>query len=142
MLTTHLTGGACRSERLVRDDDDRLSLLEHLRAELGPLLAYCVMDTHVHLVAEGAAAAVQPRGDAALHAYARVFNRRHGRRGTLLRGHVETFEKRDAVELARAIRYTHKNPLQTTPPLATRAVDFEWSSARAFAGLARDGFVD
>ncbi|HZV01883.1 MAG TPA: hypothetical protein VFF73_34545 [Planctomycetota bacterium] len=142
MLTTHLTGGACRSERLVRDDVDRFSLLEHLRAELGPLLAYCVMDTHVHFVAEGAAEKLQPLADAALHAYARAFNRRHGRRGPLLRGRAAPLEKRDAVELARTIYYTHKNPLDTTPPLVKRPVDHEWSSARAFVGLARDRFAD
>jgi hypothetical protein len=35
------------------------------------------------------------------------------------------------------IRYVHKNPLDTHPPLVAHAVEFPWSSARAYAGLTR-----
>jgi hypothetical protein len=140
MHATHIIAGAHSRARLVLDDLDRMDLLERLREGLGVFLAYCVMDTHLHVVVEKPPATVRPLAETVLLAYTRAFNRRHGFRGTLLRARPEPFEKLNSRELARAISYVHENPLE--PRRLAREVDFEWSSARAFAGLARDRFVD
>jgi hypothetical protein len=135
----HLNAGARSRQRLVISDSDRADLLGRLRAALGDgLLAYCLMDTHVHGVVEGREGVASAA--AALRAYARSFNRRHGLGGGggLLRGPVHATPVPDPEELARAIRYVHENPVRTNPPMARRAIDFEWSSARDFAGLSAD----
>ena len=142
IVATHLNAGARTGARLVRDDADRLALLEGLRETVGPLLAYCVMATHLHAVVEGDPESARSRAMPAFVSYTRSFNARHGLRGTLLRGRPELFGKADSAALAKAVSYVHQNPMSTEPPLVAREVDFDWSSARAFAGLARDRFVD
>ncbi|HZV01642.1 MAG TPA: hypothetical protein VFF73_33335 [Planctomycetota bacterium] len=133
----HLIAGATGSLRLVHDDADRHVLLRLIACRFGPtLLAYCVMDTHVHLTLEGDLEQLREALRLALRAYARTFNLRHGEaRGPLLRGPVEVFTKRDPFELARLIRYVHRNPLDTHPPVVEDPIAFEWSSARAYVGL-------
>ena len=54
MRVFHLTAGAPGALTLVRDDRERFALLDRVRGLLGErLLAHCIMDTHLHLVAEG-----------------------------------------------------------------------------------------
>ena len=135
----HLIAGARGSSRLVQDERDRFELLERLVAALGEtLLAYCIMDTHLHVLAEGAPA----RGlwGEGLRRYARAYNSRHRSEGPLLRGPVEAIRVGSSVELGRALRYVHENPLKTRVPLVAAAIDFEWSSARAYVGLCRAPF--
>ncbi len=133
----HLTAGARESLALVIDDADRYDLLDRLSEALGALvLAYCVMDTHLHVVAEGPAEHTKRWLENALHAYTRSFNAKHGRDGRLLRGPVEAHSRiQEPFELTRAIRYVHVNPCATQPPLVERARHFPWSSRRAFLGL-------
>jgi hypothetical protein len=142
IIATHLNTGARAGAVLVTDDADRLALLERLREAFGPLLGYCVMNTHLHAVIEGDPSVTRPRAVSALFSYTRSFNVRHGLKGTLLRGPPELFAKGNTVALARSISYGHENPKETKTPLVAREIEFEWSSARAFAGLARDRFVD
>jgi hypothetical protein len=142
MIATHLIAGARSGAVLVRDDADRLALLELVRETVGQVLAYCVMDTQLHVVIEGDPATTRERAAPAFRSYTRSFNTRHGFKGTLLRGRPEPFGKVDSIALAKAIDYVHENPISTKPPIVPREVDFEWSSARAFTGLARDRFVD
>jgi hypothetical protein len=142
IVATHLIAGARSGAVLVKDDADRLALLEWLHATVGRVLAYCVMNTHFHVVIEGDPATTRDRAAPAFRSYTRSFNARHGLKGTLLRGRPEPFGKADSIALAKAIDYVHENPISTKPPIVPREVDFEWSSARAFTGLARDRFVD
>lgn len=137
MNAHHLHAGARARLSLVLDDVDRHDLVDSLDAALGgAILAYCVMDTHLHVVAEGDLEEVRGRLERALSAYARAFNRRHSCPGELLRGPVDAQRPiADSLELARAIRYVHENPLKTRPPLCKDAVDYRWSSQRAFSGL-------
>jgi hypothetical protein len=133
--TTHLTVGARGDLPIVCDDEDRYGLIDRVSAALGhALLAYCVMDTHLHVVADGPPGHVRRRLEAGLKAYLRSFNRRHSG-GGVLRGPIDARPIADEDELLRTIRYDHDNPVRTRNPLVDRAIDFPWSSARAFAGL-------
>jgi hypothetical protein len=138
MRCSHLTAGALGRERLVLDDRDRGELVRRL-AGLAPsgLLAYCVMDTHVHAVVEGTGARACAAARGVFSGYTRAFNARHGRSGPLLRGAVSAATAKTARELARQIAYVHDNPVRTKTPIVARPHHFEWSSARAFAGLSR-----
>jgi hypothetical protein len=139
MHVAHLILGARGFSRLVRDDHDRFALLGRVVAALGDdLLAYCVMDTHLHVVARGTLAEAALAG--ALRLYARAFNARHREEGPLLRGPIRAIPAPSEFELGRQIRYVHANPLDTTVPIVATPVAFEWSSARRFAGLSAADF--
>jgi hypothetical protein len=143
MLCSHVTAGALDSQRFVLDDRDRGDLVRRLAGlARGGLLAYCIMDTHVHAVVEGSGERACARARGVFSGYTRAFNARRGRSGPLLRGAVHAATARTARELARQISYVHDNPLRTKPPIVTRAHHFEWSSARAFVGLSRAPFAN
>jgi hypothetical protein len=135
----HLAAGAAATNKLVHDDRDRLALVRRTSSAFGPrLLAYCLMDTHLHAVVEGTEDAARETLGLVLRGYARFFNARHGTStGPLLRGPVHATRKTTPFELARTINYDHENPLRTSTPLAASAVAYEWSRARAFAGFTR-----
>lgn len=136
MNAYHLTAGARAGLALVSGDAERCALLARVAAALGGrLLAYCLMDTHVHVVAEGPAAELSRDLTAALIQHGREVNRHRGLEGRLLRGPVEAVRAPSAVELARMIRYVHENPTRTAAPIVRRAVEYRWSSGRAYAGL-------
>ncbi|HZV01485.1 MAG TPA: hypothetical protein VFF73_32530 [Planctomycetota bacterium] len=120
---SHLNAGARGADRLVRDDRDRFRLLQCVTRALGKrVLAYCIMDTHLHVVAEGRTDELVAALRLALRGYARTFNARHASEGPLLRRPVQPIPVPRGVELARAIHYVHKNPLDTHPL---------WSRARS-----------
>src|SRR5688500_5981907 len=86
----HVIARGIASVRIAADDDDRSTFLNGLsRAadRYGWLVhAYCLMDTHVHLVVE----TPKPNLSAGMRhwigGYAYEFNRRHGRYGHLFAG--------------------------------------------------------
>src|SRR5687767_11790234 len=98
----HLVAGARGRLRLVRDDRDRYTLVKIAAREVGRLLAYCVMDTHIHIVAAGDVAEAEKAVARVMAAYLRYFNRRH-RTSLTVRTEVKGVVKEDAFELARAI---------------------------------------
>ncbi len=133
----HFEVGARERLRLVEDDRDCHDLIARVSERLGSaLLAYCIMATHLHAIVAGLADDAGRALEAALGAYARAFSWRHERRRMLLRGPVRDHGAiTDAFELGRAIYYVHANPVRTRVPIVERAVDYRWSSQRAFAGL-------
>jgi hypothetical protein len=139
----HLIVRTVGTSRLVLDDVDRHRLLIELRrAFTGNALGHCLMDNHAHLLAEGEAEALRRAFDRALALYARWFNTRHELVGPLRRGPVEALLAGEPDAIGRALRYIHRNPVKTDPPIATAEVYYPWSSARAFAGLAREPLVN
>ncbi len=139
----HLSTGARARLALVRDDADRFELVARVREHLNALLlAYCVMDTHVHFVVEGPAEHTERWLAAALTAYVRAFRRRHRLDADeVLRGPIHAYPAPPSPdELARTIHYVHENPVAAD--VVADALHYEWSSARAFAGLSLAGFAN
>src|SRR4051812_3958936 len=103
----HLNAGAERPTRLVLDERDRFELLELIVAAFGPrLLAYCVMRTHVHVVAQGERDELVATLTRLLAVQARRFRARH-RVIRRLRGAVEANQATDAESLGYVIAYVH-----------------------------------
>jgi REP element-mobilizing transposase RayT len=123
------------------DDQDRRTFLALLREVHGRFSvsthAFCLMGNHYHLLlhtpAGGLSEAMQFHGAA----YARYFNRRHGRDGPLCRGRFRSTVVNDDAHLLQLTRYIHRNPKDIRPPvdLAT----YRWSSHRTY--LAGSGQV-
>jgi REP element-mobilizing transposase RayT len=95
--------------------------------------AYCLMDTHFHLLCHcpnaGLSDAMQRLGSL----YTRHVNGRLGRDGALFRGRFHSRLISDDAHLIAAVRYVHRNALDL--PGVSRASDYRWSSHRAYLGL-------
>ena len=117
-----------------RDDADRsryLTRLAFYREKFSfRVLAYCLMDNHVHLAIETGKIPL-PRIMAGLQSsYTQYFNRRHERSGHLFQGRYKAFlVEKDRYALA-LLRYIHENPVKAR--VAEKAEDFGWSSDRAY----------
>ena len=137
MEATHLNAGAQGRTRLVLCDEDRRDLVRRLSRAFGDrLLAWCVMDTHVHVVAETSDETGVSLLERALCGYIRSAAHRNPDAGrAVLRGPAQPAPKRDPFELARAIAYVHQNPVQSKKANVADPVEYVWSSRREFAGL-------
>ena len=107
-------------------------IVEHHGLELH---AFCLMTTHYHLLVWD----MQARASEAMRdlngRYARWCNRRRGRRGPLFDGRFHSTPVLDDSHLLTCVRYLALNPVEAA--LCERAVDWRWSSHRAYAGLIR-----
>ena len=96
------------------------------------ILAYCLMDNHVHFI-------VVPRQENTLAKvfntvhmrYAHYINRKRGLKGHLWQGRFYSCLLDDA-HLYRAIRYVERNPVRAN--MIKNAWDYRWSSAKQHTG--------
>ena len=124
---------------IFRDDVDRriyLALLgREVRRRGWVLLAYCLMDNHVHLLIE----TPEPNlgaGMQQLHgAYAQLFNERHGRCGHLFQGRYGSCRMRSDAQLWQTAAYIARNPVAAQ--LCDRPEHWPWSSHPAILGARR-----
>ena len=91
--------------------------------------AYCLMDTHVHLIAVPRYSGALTSALAETHKrYTRMINFRHQWRGYLWQGRFFSYLM-DERYLYAAVRYVERNPVAAG--MVQRAEDYPWSSARA-----------
>ncbi len=140
--TFHLTARATWSRDLFLGDPDRedfLKLLERVvRRYRWELLGWCLMGTHYHLIVRTPRANLGHGMRDLNGAYARRFNERHGRFGSVL---AERYGDRviDSHEhLVSAMQYVALNPVHAR--LVSRPEHWRWSSHAALAGLVRRPF--
>ncbi len=127
----HVTQRGVARQVVFRTRADRVTYLTQLReqAAVGGLavLAYCLMDNHIHLI-------VVPRDEASMarvlqrvHGrYAQYFNARLGRCGHLWQNRFSSCALGPG-HLYAALRYVERNPVRAG--LVERAGEYEWSSA-------------
>jgi putative transposase len=129
----HVTTRGVDSCAIVRDDLDRVAFLR-LLAEVARRFrwrvhAFCLMDTHYHLVPD----TTRPRlsdGMKRLNGiHAQLFNRRHGRTGHLFGDRFESRVVEGEEHFRRVCDYVHENPVAAG--LCARAEDWRWSTARS-----------
>jgi putative transposase len=142
----HVTQRGNNRQRVFRDDTDRRWYLQLLAEETQDhgltVLAYCLMDNHVHLVAVPEREDSLALGLGRTHfRFTQIANRR--RRGS---GHL--WQNRffscpvEGDHFWRALRYVERNPVRAG--LVRRAWDYPWSSAAAHCGRGEDksGLLD
>lgn len=117
-----------------RDEADReayLSRLAQYRERFGfGVLAYCLMDNHVHLALELGKVVLSRVMLALQSSYTQAFNRRHGRAGHLFQGRYKAFlVEKDRYFLA-LLRYIHENPVEAG--IVERPERYAWSSDRYY----------
>ena len=121
-----------------RDVNDRLVYLAMMRDLVArhpcALHAYCLMTNHVHLLLtpESMTACALLMRDLA-GCYASYFNRRYGRTGTLWEGRFGSCLVDSPRYVLGCYRYVEVNPVRAA--MVKKALDYDWSSARANAGM-------
>jgi REP element-mobilizing transposase RayT len=123
---------------LYRDRIDRLEFLRHLaRTSVKSgwsCLAYCLMESHYHLIVE-VGDGILPSAMQSLNlGYAIHHNRRHGMRGHVQFRRYGSRRLHDDGELLTAFSYVVRNPVEAG--LCASAQDWAWSSYRGTIGLA------
>ena len=114
--TYHATILGVASTAIVRNDDERRFLLGLLAREVlergWRVLAWCLMDNHVHLIL------VPPSEDSlratlaeAHRRYSRMVNMREDWRGYLFQGRFASYPMDEAYLMA-AVRYVERNPVE------------------------------
>jgi REP element-mobilizing transposase RayT len=117
-----------------RDDGDReryLERLAHYREKFQfRLLAYCLMDNHVHLALETGRHPLSRVMAGLQTSYTQYFNRRHDRVGHLFQGRYKAFVvEEDRYGLA-LLRYIHENPVRAR--IVGKPEEYKWSSDDAY----------
>jgi putative transposase len=130
---------------IVVDDHDRHLFVSRLSQTVErhrwSCLAYCLLDTHVHLLV-GVPRANLSRGmQWLLGPYAQNFNARYEREGHLFRGRFYSRRIRSQTHLLSALIYVALNPVRAG--LAAQPEAWSWSSYAATIGRApAPGFLD
>ena len=129
---------------IYRDDVDRRTYLRMLRATVRHrrwrLLAYCLMDNHVHLLVETPEANLG-QGMQWMHGlYAREFKVRHDRSGHVFQGRYKAVRIKTDEQLWTVAVYLAMNPVKAG--LCTRADEWRWSSHAATLAGAGPEWVD
>jgi REP element-mobilizing transposase RayT len=132
-------------KRLIyRDDQDRRTYLRMLRGTVRHcrwrLLAYCLMDNHVHLLVETPAANLGT-GMQWMHGlYAREFNARHRRSGHVFQGRYGAVRIKTDEQLWTVAVYVAMNPV--VAGLCARPDEWQWSSHAAALAEAAPDWLD
>lgn len=120
-------------QNIFNDDHDRLAFLQLLqkmvRRHSVVLLAWCLMDNHVHLL-------LRDDGDCLVSAmhyldsrYAQYFNARTGHIGPVFQDRFTSKPIENAGYFLQAVRYIHNNPCS----FGCSREDYKWSSYHAYA---------
>ena len=130
----HIVSRGVGQQIIFESDADRRRYLESLEALVaksnGVLLAWCLMDNHVHLLLEMELEALSGAMRRLNSGYALYFNLVHGRSGHLFQGRFRS-EPVDTDEyLLTVVRYIHQNPLKAGIAKDCR---YEWSSYNLYA---------
>jgi putative transposase len=130
----HVIARGNERRAIFRDDVDRGVYLERLakcRARFRfRVLAYCLMNNHVHLALERGPIALSRTMLALQSFYAQRFNLRHKRAGHLFQGRYKALLVQDERYLFALLRYIHLNPVRGR--LVDRPETYQWSSDRFY----------
>lgn len=134
----HVVIKGCNEQRIFEDDKDRKKFLEILEASLNfsksVLLAWCLMENHVHLLL------YTPKENMAKcmmrleNLYARYFNRKMGRRGHLFHDRYFSSPIEDESYLLSTLKYIHQNPEHAH---IAKTQHYKWSSYKEYLGEQR-----
>ena len=137
--TFHLTARAVFGRELFVDDTDRrdfMRLLAHTTRRYGwQLMGWCLMGTHYHLLVRTPAANLGAGMRDLNGSYARAFNHRHGRYGSVFAERYADRVIRNHEHFVNALEYLAMNPVHAR--LVDRPERWRWSSHAALAALNR-----
>ena len=134
----HIVCRGNRNEVVFGDNKDKEKFLEYLAQYIKPfemrIHAYCLMDTHLHILLESRKPNLSEFMRRLLTAYTVWFNVRHQTHGHLFAGRFKSLVVERGDYLVSVSRYIHRNPVEAG--VAKNAEDYPWSSMRIYAGKA------
>ncbi|MDP3058064.1 MAG: transposase [bacterium] len=108
--------GINNREFLFRRDAEKNRFLELVKdqqdAELLKLIAYCVMDNHVHLIIKAAKTCMSKAVKVISLRFAAYYNRSHNRIGPVFGDRFRSEKVESDAYLLGALRYIHRNPVK------------------------------
>lgn len=99
------------------------------------IIAWCLMDNHVHLLVEDEHRAISKLMQSLSSAYAIYFNRKHERVGHLFQDRFNSTPVTSDAHLLEAVQYIHYNPVKAG---ICKMEDYPWSS---FSEYVRGGEI-
>lgn len=129
-----MTRGVAQME-IFHDERDRRHYLRKLKELIAryevEMLAWCLMDNHVHLLPKSARLECISSMMRDLSSdYASYYNWRYGRKGHLVQGRFASKPVEDESYLMTVVRYIHRNPIGKI----TTSCDYQWSSYPEYVG--------
>ena len=119
---------------IFEDDDDRRAFLELLSRQLidrgVDVVAWCLMDNHVHLVPCDSEGCLSKAVGSLAMRYAQRFNARTGHVGHVFQERFKSFPIESDAYLLEAVRYVHNNPERGG---ICPAEKYRWSSYSEYA---------
>ena len=114
---------------IIEDDADRRAFLDMLAIGADAagisILAWCLMDNHVHMVLEDPHRALSDMMKRLAGSYAQRFNRKTGHTGHVFENRFKSCAIENDAYLLQAIRYVHDNPAKAG---ICPADEYPWSS--------------
>lgn len=137
----HVMSRGSGKQIIFEDNADRRHYIDVMRASFSAdsgvtLIAWCLMDNHVHLLISGELADIAISMRLLSSSYAMYFNKRHARVGHLFQGRYKSVPIETDAQLAAVIRYIHQNPWKAG---YSTSCDYPWSSYGEFLHCADDG---
>jgi putative transposase len=133
-IVSHITQRAAGKEPLFLEDADYLYMLTQLkeitRKRNLDVYAFCLMPTHIHLLASPREDELQEPMRDLFSRYAMRFNKKYMRKGHLFAGPYRQAICLDDTYLLTASLYIHMNPVRAE--LVDDPRNFRWSSVRVF----------
>jgi len=140
----HIIQRGNRRQPVFFSDNDRCAYINYLCLYAKPagisILAYCLMDNHIHLIAVPKRESSFADGFSESHKrYSRMINFRENWRGHLWEGRFKSYPLNES-HLFAAIRYVERNPVRAK--LVKQAWEYPWSSANAHIRKESNSIVD
>jgi len=140
----HVIARGNERRSIFRDDVDRekyLSRLAHYRERFEfKVLAFCLMDNHVHLALETGDEPLSRVMAGLQSSYTQAFNRRHRRVGQLFQGRYKAFVVEKDAYLLTLVKYIHQNPVKAG--LVEKSFQYPWSSDRHYRQRSGPDWLD
>ena len=141
----HIWVNATGNEQYFIDGEDRITwvryLVKTLRLFDWTCVAFCQMDTHVHLITDVPDSSVAFGMKRLNMSYSRDFNDRHARGGQFVRRRYGSRRIKDGEDLLGVYAYVVLNP--GAAGLCSDPADWRWSSYATSVGISDDfPFVD
>lgn len=132
----HVMLRGCGKQCLFEDDADRIKFLEILSSNTEKyrvsVLAWCLMDNHIHLVLSDRQDDLSPCLKAIAGHYAMYFNSRTAHVGHVFQDRFKSKPIETDEYLLQAVRYAHRNPEKAG---IAAAEDCPWSSYAEYLSL-------
>lgn len=132
----HIMQRGVGSEHIFIEDSDRtyfLYLLKDTYKDFGIVCyAYCLMDTHVHLLIKDTLAQLPKFMKMLFQRYAQFFNLKYKRKGHLFARRYEAKLCLEDSYLLTLSRYIHLNPLKAK--IVNSPIEYRWSSYQYYIG--------